>query len=386
MTLQKILFLCAILAGLPQGAAAQAGKPRARQWGIPFDGTPGKYNAITDVAGVEVGHVTLISGEKAAAIRTGVTAVWPQGKVNGNVPASWFALNGNGEMTGTAWVDEAGLLNGPIVLTNTYSVGIARDAVIEWGRNHFPPKLTSGDDDAFGLPVVTETFDWLLNNAFAFAVRKEHVFQALDSAAGGFVAEGNVGGGTGMTCFEFKCGIGTSSRKVSLFSKEYTLGVLVQANFAARNELRVKGVPVGQKITDLMPIEASPQKKDGSIIVIIATDAPLLPHQLKRVAKRATIGVGNTGGTGRNSSGDIFFAFSTAIPKAGVDNGLDAWKALPADDTINALFTATIQATEEAVLNALVAGETMEGYRGNKAFAIPHERLRNLLKEYGRVQ
>lgn len=368
-------------------ALPAAAGPRARELGIPFDGAPGRYDAITDVPGVEVGETTIVSGEKAEAVRTGVTVIWPQGKVNGFVPAAWFSFNGNGEMTGTAWVDESGALWGPVALTNTYSVGLVRDAIIDYGKKRFPGKAVDGSDDAFGLPVVAETWDWLLNDTYAFAVKKEHVFAALDGAKGGPVAEGSVGGGTGMTCFEFKCGTGTASRRFMLFGKEYTLGVLVQANFGARDDLLVKGVPVGREMKDLMPVEfPGAKKRDGSIIIVIATDAPLLPHQLKRVAKRAAVGVGMTGGVGRNSSGDIYLAFSTAVPEAGQD-GLERWKALPTgDDSINALFYATIQASEEAVLNALVAGRTMEGYLGSKAYGIPLDRLAALLKARGQLK
>lgn len=342
-------------------------KPRARDLGVPFDGTPGAYNAITDVKGVEVGYTTLISGDGDKAVRTGVTAILPKGKsFAGRLFAAWHTLNGNGEMTGTTWIQESGALGSPILITNTHSVGVVRDAVIEWGAKKFPSGGYSGD---FSLPVVTETYDGFLNDINGFHVKKEHAFGALDSARSGPIAEGNVGGGTGMMAHGFKGGTGTSSRKLDERSGGYTVGVLVQANYGSRQLFQVAGVPVGKEITDLRPTPGKsttsrlPSKKSdegaGSIIVVVATDAPLLPHQLKRLAQRVSLGVGNMGGRGENSSGDIFIAFSTAnAEEASKDQGVANIIMLP-NDRINPLFSAVEQATEEAILNAMVAAETM---------------------------
>jgi L-aminopeptidase/D-esterase-like protein len=357
-------------------------KPRARDLGIPFEGTPGTYNAITDVAGVEVGLTTLISGQGALVVgkgpvRTGVTAVFPRGKASANqVFAAWFTLNGNGEMTGTTWLDESGVLEGPVMITNTHSVGVVHDAVIAWQLRRQGRKFPT-----WSLPVVAETWDGELNDINGFHVKPEHVFEALDGAKSGPVAEGNVGGGTGMIVHEFKGGTGTSSRLVTIRAAAYTLGVLVQANYGLRGQLTVAGVPVGREIEDLRP--RVKRGDAGSIIAVIATDAPLLPHQLKRIAERASLGVGRTGGIGGNGSGDIFIAFSTANPSAPGAAGLSSLTMLP-NDWINPLFAATVQATEEAVINAMIAAETMEGVDGNTVYAIPHERLRAVLKKYNR--
>ena len=373
-------------------------KPRARDLGIPFEGVTGQFNAITDVKGVEVGYTTLITGEGKNAIRTGVTAILPQGKnFKGRVFAAWHALNGNGEMTGTTWVEESGGLGSPVMITNTHSVGIVRDAVIEWGAKRFTGSGYSGD---FSLPVVAETWDGFLNDINGFHVKKDHVFQALDSAKSGLPAEGNVGGGTGMISHGFKGGTGTASRVLEAKQGGYTVGVLVQANYGSRPLFSVAGVPVGKEITDLRPTPGGQptssvlnEKKSaindqgqGSIIVVVATDAPLLPHQLKRLVKRVSLGIGNMGGRGENSSGDIFIAFSTAnATEASKDQGLADIKMLP-NDQINMLFWTTAQATEEAILNAMVAAETMKGYNGNTAYALPHDRLKELLKKYNRLQ
>ena len=359
-------------------------KSRARDLGIPFEGTPGRLNAITDVAGVEVGYATLISGEgKLIAgkgpVRTGVTAVLPRGKDSTDqVFAGWFTLNGNGEMTGTTWVEESGFLEGPVTITNTHSVGVVRDAVIAWQMRRqgktFQP---------WSLPVVAETWDGFLNDINGFHVKPEHVFQALEGARSGQVAEGNVGGGTGMVAHQFKGGTGTASRKLDPGSGEYTVGVLVQANYGARGGLTVAGVPVGREIADLMPKEGGPPDT-GSIIVVIATDAPLLPHQLKRLARRAALGIARNGGIGGNSSGDIFLAFSTANSGAAKNAGTVSLQMLP-NDRINPLFAATVQATEEAIINAMVAAETMTGVNGNTVYAIPHDRLREAMRKYNRL-
>jgi D-aminopeptidase len=352
-------------------------KPRARDLGIPFDGTPGPHNAITDVAGVEVGHVTLIRGEGSLVVgqgpvRTGVTAVLPRGKGSPDpVFAAWFPLNGNGELAGAAWVEESGLLAGPVAITNTHSVGVVRDAVVRWMVERDPTV-------AWALPVVTETYDGFLNDINGFHVRPEHVFAALAGAAAGPVAEGNVGGGTGMRAFGFKAGIGTASRLV----EGYTVGVLVQANYGKREHLLVAGVPVGREITDLLPTEGD--RGDGSAVVVVATDAPLLPHQLRRVAKRAALGLARTGGIAENTSGDLVVAFSTANRAAGETRSVATVAMLP-NDRLTPLFAATVESAEEAVVNALVAAETMTGVGGRTVFALPHDRLRQALRKYGRL-
>ncbi len=386
---QTILLISLVvlhLFGIPMQTTAQ-NKPRARALGIPFDGTPGQFNAITDVKGVEVGYTTLISGDgKLVAgkgpVRTGVTAIFPQGKnFRERVFGAWFALNGNGEMTGTTWLEESGCLGSPILITNTHSVGIVRDAVIEWNAKRGTGEGYSGD---FSLPIVAETWDGFLNDINGFHIKKEHVFQALDSAKSGAIAEGNVGGGTGMVSHGFKGGSGTSSRVLSAAEGGYTVGVFVQANYGRRDFLQIAGVPVGKEITDLLP---KPGKKDdgqGSIIIVVATDAPLLPHQLKRLITRASLGVGNLGGRGENSSGDIFIAFSTANPEAGKQDAIANLKMLP-NEKINPLFRATVEATEEAIVNAMVAAETLTGINGNTVFALPHDRLREVLKKYNRL-
>lgn len=359
------------------------GKPRARDLGVPFDGVTGQSNAITDVKSVEVGYTTLISGGSKNAVRTGVTAILPKGK---NYAAAlfggWFTLNGNGEMTGTTWLEESGAFGGPVMITNTHSVGIVRDAVIEWGTKRSTKTGYSGD---FSLPIVAETWDGFLNDINGFHVKKEHVFQALDSAKTGAIAEGNVGGGTGMVAHGFKGGTGTSSRILTKENGGYTVGVLVQANYGSRRLMKIAGVPVGKEITDLMPAEGKADTDTGSIIVIIATDAPLLPHQLKRIATRASLGIGLMGGIGGNSSGDIFMAFSTANgTEASKESSLANVLMLP-NEMINPLFEATVQATEEAIVNALVAAETMTGYKGNTIYALPHARLKTILKKYNRL-
>jgi D-aminopeptidase len=363
-------------------------RPRARDLGIPFEGLPGRFNAITDVAGVEVGHVTLISGSGKlepgkGPVRTGVTSIFPRGKgSNGRVFAAWFTLNGNGEMTGTTWVKESGLLGTPILITNTHSVGVVRDAVIEWNARR--PSAGDGYSGDFSLPLVTETWDGFLNDINGFHVKKEHVFQVLENAAGGAVAEGNVGGGTGMVAHQFKGGIGTSSRVLPADLGGYTVGVLVQANYGRRDLLRIAGVPVGKEIADLLPSRGHAGDGAGSIIIVVGTDAPLLPHQLDRLVKRAALGLGVVGGRGEDSSGDIFIAFSTANPEAAKIEGIAHLEMLP-NERINPLFREVANATEEAIVNAMVAAETMEGINGNTVYAIPHDRLRAALKKYNRL-
>jgi len=386
---QANVFVFAIGCIIPLIAIGQD-EPRARDLGIPFAGTPGLLNAITDVAGVTVGHTTLISGDGkldvgSGPVRTGVTVIHPRGKKYDPVFSGWYALNGNGEMTGTTWVEESGFLEGPVVITNTHSVGVARDATIEWqyANNLFDP-LPDDPEVFWSLPVVAETYDGDLNDINGFHVTKEHVFDALESAKAGPVSEGNVGGGTGMICHGFKGGIGTASRQLNISDREYTVGALVQANYGSRKTLTIAGVPLGDKLSDLMPIFRPTDRSAGSIIVVIATDAPLLPHQLKRLARRVPIGISKVGGYASNGSGDIFIAFSTANPGAAAREGLLEVEMLP-NDAMSPLFLATAQATEEAIVNALVAAKTMVGINGNTVYALPHDRLIDILKEYKRI-
>ena len=388
--MKRVVALCAVFAGCAVFAIAQQ-KPRARDLGVPFDGTPGPLNAITDIAGVEVGMTTLISGEGAlkvgtGPVRTGVTAILPRGRGSKDqVFAGWFSQNGNGEMTGTTWIEEAGFLEGPIMITNTHSVGVVRDAVIKWAVDR------GATAQAWSLPVVAETWDGSLNDINGFHVKPEHVFAALDGARSGRVAEGNVGGGTGMRCYGFKCGTGTASRKVDARFGGYTVGVLVQANHGTRDLLRVAGVPVGQELPQSPSARANDPafSRDalgevGSIIIVVGTDAPLLPHQLKRLARRATLGLGRTGSVSSNGSGDIFLAFSTANAGA-ADARETAQVQMMSNARIGAIFEATVQATEEAIINALVAAETMTGVDGHRADAINHEALRQVLRKYNRL-
>jgi D-aminopeptidase len=363
-------------------------KLRARELGIIFEGNTGRYNAITDVDGVKVGHTTIIKGKgqlivEKGPIRTGVTAILTRENVFDPVFAGWAYLNGNGEMTGTIWVEESGFLQGPVMITNTHSVGVVHDAVIEWMNNQTKDTKTG---NPWALPVVAETYDGYLNDINGFHVKKKHAFEALDKSATGSVEEGNVGGGTGMICHQFKGGIGTSSRVVTLNKIEYKVGVLVQANYGMRPLLTVSGVPVGKEITDLLP-EENPREtrvsEQGSIIVVIATDAPLLPHQIKRLARRAPLGIAKVGGIGGNGSGDIFIAFSTANKNTYSDNEVTEVKMLP-NVLMTDLFRAVVQATEEAIINALVAAKTMIGINGNIVYALPHDRLVEALKRYNR--
>jgi L-aminopeptidase/D-esterase-like protein len=358
-------------------------KPRARDLGVPFDGATGPLNAITDVKGVEVGNTTLISGDGplkvgVGPVRTGVTAVLPRGKdSNDAVFAAWFTLNGNGEMTGTTWVEDSGFLNGPVMITNTHSVGVVRDAVIG-----LKVKRAKPDDEGYwwSLPVVAETWDGYLNDTNGFHVKPEHVVHAIESAHNGPVEEGNVGGGTGMVCNEFKGGIGTASRVLSAKAGGYTVGVLVQCNYGRRDQLRIAGVPVGKEISDHTVYDSD----TGSIIVVVATDAPLIPTQLKRVARRVSLGLGRNGSYSGDGSGDIFIAFSTANNGAHAAEGPHSITMLP-NDSLDPIFLATVQATEEAVINAMVAAETMTGVDNHTVIALPHDRLREVLKKYNRL-
>jgi D-aminopeptidase len=382
-------FLMLLLAAFTQ-ITIHAQKPRARDIGIPFDGTPGKFNAITDVKGVEVGYSTIISGEGKnirgkGPVRTGVTAILPRGRNNNPVYANWYTLNGNGEMTGTTWVTESGFLEGPVMITNTNSVGVVRDAVLKW----YVKTGWYKEDFWYTYPVVAETYDGFLNDIYGFHVKEENAYEALDSAKSGFIKEGNIGGGTGMMCLGFKGGTGTASRVIKIKDSTYTIGVLVQSNFGSKNNFSIAGVPVGRELKDTLNYEfkapPSYQPGDGSIIVVLATDAPLLPHQLKRIAARIALGVGKVGGRGENGSGDIFIAFSTANPIAFQREVFTKLDELP-NDMINPLFNGTVQAVEEAIINAMVAAETMEGINGNKAYGLPHKMVMDVLKKYNRVK
>lgn len=385
-TFPKATLACLLYAASLGASANDA--VRARGLGIPFEGKPGALNAITDVAGVAVGQVTLVQDlPDGRKVRTGVSAILPRGKASYDTPAfgAWFALNGNGEMTGTAWLDESGQLEGPVLLTNTHSVGVVRDAAIAH-------RVRAGGADASGywwsLPIVAETWDGHLNDINGFHVRPEHVDQALKSAVGGPVAEGNVGGGTGMICHEFKCGIGTASRVVIADDgKLQTVGVLVQANYGLRDSLRIAGVPVGQHLrNDRVYSEPDPKAGDtGSIIIVVATDAPLLPHQLKRIAKRAGMGLARMGSYAGNGSGDIFIAFSTANVD-GLAGKADNAAHFIGNDHLDSLFEATVQATEEAIVNAMVAARDMQGQDGHYARAIRHDQLVELMKRYNRFE
>jgi D-aminopeptidase len=388
------VFCLAFVFALTLTARAQekpAAKPRARDLGVPFDGTPGPVNAITDVSGVTVGLTTLISGEGKLQIgkgpvRTGVTAVLPRGKdsMNNAVFAGWFSQNGNGEMTGTTWVEESGFLEGPVMITNTHSVGVVRDAVIQWRVAHGQPDPTGY---WWSLPVVAETWDGWLNDVNGFHVKPEDAFHAIDSAHSGAVEEGSVGGGTGMICNGFKGGIGTASRKMDVKgSGAYTVGVLVQCNYGSRQNLRIAGIPVGREIPADDPYAEVPSDvtERGSIIVVVATDAPLVSHQLKRLARRVSLGLGRNGSISGNGSGDIFIAFSTANASAFRSEGTSTVQML-ANDSLDPIFKATVEAVEESIVNAMIAGETMTGIENHRVRALDHEALRSVLKKYNRL-
>jgi D-aminopeptidase len=354
-------------------------KPRARDLGVPLEGTPGPYNAITDVSNVEVGFATLIEGD---SVRTGVTAIHPRGKTDHDpVFGGYFSFNGNGEMTGAAWVEEGGFIEGPVCITNTHSVGIVRDTIIDWQIQN------TAMLQKWSCPVVAETADGWLNDMYGFHVKPEHVWQALEDAENGPLPEGNVGGGTGMICYEFKGGTGTSSRKLPETFGGYTVGALVQANFGRRSQLTVAGVPVGHHLTEdaLFTHGENPFQEQGSLIVVLATDAPLLPYQLKRVAKRAALGMARTGSLGGNWSGDIFLAFSTANSDTSYPHeGRACVETLP-NDQLDPIFGTAVLATEEAILNALVGAETMTGRNGLTVPALPHELLQAVMRQYNRL-
>ena len=399
-------LVAAMLLALAIAPLAEAG-PRENDLKLPIGGAPGPLDAITDVAGVEVGHTTLISGHGKlipgkGPVRTGVTVVLPRGKANADpVFGAWFTLNGNGEMTGTTWLQEGGYLEGPIAITNTHSVGVVRDAIIQWELSR------QAVLQPWWLPVVAETYDGMLNDINGFHVKPEHVLAALDGAKGGPVQEGSVGGGTGMVCLRFKGGIGTASRVLTAQQGGYTVGVLVQCNFGGRRDLRIAGAPIGEAIPDLTPClagdapasgsnqrlrpcdaqvlgAADEGREQGSIIVVVATDAPLLPHQLKRLATRVSLGVGRQGGFGGNGSGDIFIAFSTANPKVWSATDVSSVRML-SNDQMDPLFKATAQATEAAITNALLAAETMTGADDVRVYAMPVDRMLEAMKRYGRA-
>jgi D-aminopeptidase len=386
-------LLAALLLTSSAPAFAQAQPQRARDLGVPFDGTPGKLNAITDVAGIEVGTRSLIEGDGplkvgVGPVRTGVTVILPRGRMNPDpVYAGWFSMNGNGEMTGTTWVEESGFLTGPVAITNTHSVGVVRDSVIAWALDR---KLMT--EDEWSLPVVAETWDGWLNDINGFHVKKADVYAALDGARQGPVPEGNTGGGTGMVCYGFKGGTGTASRVLAKEDGGYTVGVLVQCNCGRRPQLTIAGVPAGREIPGNEPYaalhpNARPDNESGSdvgsIIIVVATDAPLLPHQLKRIARRAALGLARTGSVSGNSSGDIFIAFSTANPHADAVPGPNTVQTV-STERITPLFTATVEATEEAIVNAMVGAKTMTGANGRTVIALPHEQLQEVLKKYNR--
>jgi D-aminopeptidase len=381
-----MVALCLIVtASIARGQGGKSEREvRARDLGVPFEGTPGPLDAITDVKGVEVGYRTLISGDGklvvgTGPVRTGVTAVFPRGKNSVDpVFAGWFTENGNGEMTGTTWVEESGFLYGPVMITNTHSVGVVRDAVIAWQLQHGPGLPL---EDWWSLPVVAETWDGYLNDINGFHVKAEDADAAMRDAHSGPIAEGNVGGGTGMICFEFKGGTGTASRALPEKLGGYTVGALVQCNFGTRHLLRIAGTPVGYEISGKRVWE----EDTGSIIVVVATDAPLLPSQMKRIAKRVTLGLGRLGSISGDGSGDIFIAFSTANAGAGLEQKKPVAVQMLPNDRMDALFEATVQATEEAVVNALVAARTMTGADGHAVDALPHDRLREVLKKYNRL-
>ncbi len=357
-----------------------AGKKRARGIGIPFDGIPGRFNAITDVAGIEVGYCTLIKGEGPLVvgkgpIRTGVTAILARGKDTPTTPvfAGYHSLNGNGEMTGLLWVEESGMCDGPITITNTHSCGVARDATIQWMVKHRP-----NETGAWSLPVAGETFDGDLNDINGFHVKPDHVFEAIDSAAGGAIEYGSVGGGTGMICYDFKGGSGSASRVVEIDNRKYTIGLFVQSNFGVRHELVIAGVPVGKHIKG----NEVRTKPAGSIIAVAATDAPLLPHQLKRLARRIGLGLARSGSISHNGSGDIFIALSTANHEAlGSKSNLNDITWLN-NDSLDPLFEAVVQATDEAIIDSMVANGTMTGRDGVTAIALPHEKVIELLTKH----
>ncbi len=387
-------FSCAALfcVGLAlASSAAPAAAPRARDLGVPFDGVPGPLNAITDVEGVLVGQVTLISGSGAlevgkGPVRTGVTAVLPRGRkpLSNPVFAAWFSQNGNGEMTGAHWIEEGGFLDGPVLLTNTHSVGVVRDAVIQW-------RIAHGDPDPDGyfwsLPVVAETWDGWLNDINGFHVKSDQLTQTINNLNNPPTTDGSVGGGTGMICNGYKGGIGTASRRVKVLDQTYTVGVLVQCNYGTRENLRIAGINVGRQIAAPEPYTFIPSDigELGSIIVVVATDAPLLPTQLKRLGRRVTLGLGRNGSISGNGSGDLFIAFSTGNDGAAALDHVVDLKMLP-NGQLDDIFRATVEATEESIVNAMVAAKDMVGADNHRVIALPHDALRKVLKKFNRLQ
>jgi D-aminopeptidase len=372
-------------------------KPRARDIGIPFDGVPGKYNAITDVPGVEVGATTLLEDDAPLVVgqgpvRTGVTAILPRGKGKEPSPvwAGQFSLNGNGEMTGSHWINDAGYFLGPICLTNTHSVGMAHHATVGWMAENYASHFQ--DDHGWAMPVVAETYDGCTNDIVGRHVTEDHVLAAINGAETGPVSEGNSGGGTGMLTYEFKGGTGTASRKIELGGQNFVMGALVQSNFGSRADFTVRGVPVGKEWPEDAPLTALALQEQGSIIVILGTDLPLLPNQLQRLAKRASIGISRTGTPGGHYSGDIFLAFSTAndigMPPMSEANQpmFNAMQSL-SDHYLEEAYSAAVDSIEEAILNAVIAAETMTFVKpsGYQAKAIDHDRLQTILKKYNRL-
>jgi L-aminopeptidase/D-esterase-like protein len=389
--MKRIVLILIILINIQSFAQ----KPRARDLGVPFNGITGENNSITDVKGVEVGYSTIISNEGTniigkGPVRTGVTAIFPKGKSKKFSPvfANWYSLNGNGEMTGTTWVTESGFLETPIMITNTNSVGVVRDAVLKW---YVDTDWYKGEDWWYTYPVVGETYDGFLNDIYGFHVKEENVREAINNSTGGRIDEGNVGGGTGMRCLGFKGGTGTSSRIIKIKNSNYTVGAIVQSNFGSKKNLTISGVPVGLELKDTLnsvykgPPKSRMTEGDGSIIVILATDAPFLPHQLKRISQRIPLGIGLVGGRGSNGSGDIFLSFSTANEKAFNRDNTTTVKTF-SNDLITPFFEATVQVVEEAIVNAMIAAETMEGINGNTVYALPHDLLIDIMKKYNRIK
>ncbi len=349
---------------------------------ITFNGTPGKFNSITDIDDIEVGHSTIIKGHNKlivgeGPIRTGVTIIFPRGKANFNTPvfAAYDVLNGNGEMTGTTWVEESGFLETPIGITNTHSVGIVRDSLIKWITNY----STSSNIPRFSLPVIAETYDGVLNDINGHHISEEHVLEAINNSKQFPVEEGNIGGGTGMICHQFKGGIGTSSRTVNINGNSYSVGTLVQANYGIRKRLTINGLNIGNQLSYNLPeIQDDYTPGNGSIIVIVATNAPLLPNQLKRLARRPSLGIGNVGWIGSNGSGDIFLAFSTANINA-FNRKENTSIEMLSNDMIDPLLQSVVESTEESIINALFAAKTMIGINDNKVYELPLGKLKTIL-------
>jgi L-aminopeptidase/D-esterase-like protein len=362
-------------------------RPRARDLGIAFDGVPGSYNSITDIPGVQVGYKTRIEGAGKlivgkGPIRTGVTVILPHGKNGDYYPCGYFSLNGDADMSAALYIDDYGMRWGPIGITNTNSAGVVRDAIGEWNYRTFSERGV--EDMSFGYPIVGETWDGDFNDINGFHITKQDVFDALDSAKSGPIAEGNVGGGTGMWLYGFKGGNGTASRQVTIGDTTYTVGVLIQANFGRRDDLMIRGVPVGKEITELAPV-IDEEWTDGSVFVVIGTDAPMLSLYLRHMAKRSALGMARTGTTSGNGSGDVFLAFSTSpfqydsTYTTMTQRSITKWN-------LDKLYRAAVEATEEAIINVLVGAETMSGANGNTLYGMPHDRLREVMRKYHRLE